>query len=569
MMGDPRRKVRDRALHHLTELAKEFFDLDDSVLRFWKSFFIRIVMKLVEVLRDESQIVVTSLLNSVEWIAPLLPMNSHQLFFLIELTLRDAAVRQAALHFCQLVVTRVDRGVIEMIHGQIIEVVLPYFFELPVDVVAVLNSLLTSLPPETASIPFLAAPPEFERMLRTFPAISKSMNKFQRVEQMCPGLLSTNPAFGKLLLEQILIMLKCERDQFDADIISVIIAGFARARRYEDDPDNIGLIWRCLWLVSGIRRSYRPNTEVIDPTNYGALVDELVRLFLRVLHRPTSIDQYYRAVTTLGDLSVLNIIVAGVGEVEAPSVSSRPVQLEDDFPGWIAAVTLRIMGLDPDDPLLPVHKLFRCYCHIVGDSVELCKFMLPYLCLFRKGNSQVRTILRGEWEQLNLMPDNIGRQIRKAFFDLFGVLQCWLVTPSIVVPAPSWTSLEIMSPEELCERACELKLFRYAFFICDSCTANDNPDLLNALRRHMGDPDAAELHNDQEVIRIPGWDDWTKEGDVEDQLVRPRTELHESCLHAVRSQLDEIRFEEAIAERNKLPVMVRWEGDSELTFPQR
>jgi hypothetical protein len=147
---------------------------------------------------------------------------------------------------------RVDRGVTELIHGQIIETVLPYFLELPVYVIAVLNNRLMSLPPDTASIPFLAAPFEFERMLKSFPIISKNMSKFQRVEQMCPELLSVNPTFCQMLLEQILILLKCVHDQFNTDIIPIIIAGLARARHFEDDPNHESLIWRCLSLVPGV-----------------------------------------------------------------------------------------------------------------------------------------------------------------------------------------------------------------------------------------------------------------------------------------------------------------------------
>jgi hypothetical protein len=63
--------------------------------------------------------------------------------------------------------------------------------------------------------------------------------------------------------------------------------------------------------------------------------------------------------------------------------------------------------------------------------------MLLCLCLFRKGNHHVRTILREEWEQLSLVPDDLGRQIRKVFFDLFEVLQQWEVMPSTVVLEPS------------------------------------------------------------------------------------------------------------------------------------
>jgi hypothetical protein len=140
------------------------------------------------------------------------------------------------------------------------------------------------------------------------------------------------------------------------------------------------------------------------------------------------------------DLFRLNIAVPGIGETESASVSSDPMQLENDLPGWIPAVTLRVMGLDPDEPFLPVHNLLRCFCHIIGDSVELCRFMLLYLCLFCKGNNHVRTILREEWDQLSSLPD-----------DLFDVPQQWEVMPSTVVTEPSWISLEIMSPEELCE----------------------------------------------------------------------------------------------------------------------
>jgi hypothetical protein len=185
------------------------------------------------------------------------------------------------------------------------------------------------------------------------------------------------------------------------------------------------------------------------------------------------------------DLVRFNIAVPRIGEVEAASVSSDLMQLENDLPGWIATVTLRVMRLDPDDPLLPIHDLFRCFCHIIGDSVELCRFMLPYLCLFRKGNSHVHTILREEWERLNSLPYDLGRQIRKTFFDLFEVLQQWEVTPSTVVAEPSWTSLEILSPEELCEWACKLERLPYALFIYKSCTANDNLDMLTWLNYIM------------------------------------------------------------------------------------
>jgi hypothetical protein len=219
---------------------------------------------------------------------------------------------------------KVDRGITELIHRHIIEALLPYFLGLPVDVIDVLNKMLMSLPPDTTSIPFLAAPFEFGKMLKNFPVISKNMSKFQQVEQMCPELLSVNPTFFKMLLEQILILLKCVYDQFNADIIPIIVEGLARARCFEDDPDNESLIWRCLSLVPGVCGLYRPDMEVSDPTHFGDLVDQLVRLFLRVLHRPTSIDQYDRAVTALRDLSRLNIAVPGIGEIEAASVSSDP-----------------------------------------------------------------------------------------------------------------------------------------------------------------------------------------------------------------------------------------------------
>jgi hypothetical protein len=128
--------------------------------------------------------------------------------------------------------------------------------------------------------------------------------------------------------------------------------------------------------------------------------------------------------------------------------------------------------------------------------------MLPYLCLFLKSNSHIRTILREEWKQLSSLPDDLGWQIRKAFFDLLEVLQQWEVTPSTVVAEPSWTSLEIMSPEELCQWACELERLTDALFIYKSCPANDNPDMLTALRRHMGDTDVAQLHHDLEDIKL-------------------------------------------------------------------
>jgi hypothetical protein len=118
-----------------------------------------------------------------------------------------------------------------------------------------------------------------------------------------------------------------------------------------------------------------------------------------------------------------------------------------------------------------------------------------------------------------------------------------------------------MSPEELCEWVCELERLPYTICIYKSCTANDNPDMLTALRRHMGDPDVAQLHHDLEDIKIPGWGNWGNDGNVTDQLLHPRVELHDSCLHEVRSQLAEIRFEQAIAEGNKLSAIVRWEGD--------
>jgi hypothetical protein len=46
-----------------------------------------------------------------------------------------------------------------------------------------------------------------------------------------------------MLLEQVLIVLKCAHDQFNVDIIPIIIAGLARAHRFEDDPGNESLIW--------------------------------------------------------------------------------------------------------------------------------------------------------------------------------------------------------------------------------------------------------------------------------------------------------------------------------------
>lgn len=455
---------------------------------------------------------------------------------------------------------------IKTLFGHVISQILPYYDEYPSIIKRIFEQLIVENGKETkvnfadiAHIPIFKEKPE----LKSIYTILQSETQIKWTEQIrgfSSQLSSSSPAFKHHLLQQLLYYLKnhsSELNELGELNIKELYSNIWNTAQQDSDHENVLMCARCMSLLPYVKDISPPEIRYIDHSQEQEIIICLITDYLvKILQDSSSIVFHDHSAFVIQELLKqlgCNELDKDEAKPTPPSPSRRkrgqsqsqnipkkncwekfpdqvqsiidpfrrsqfllkdPILKKDrfdpianlnrkiDYNTWLSSFTTELLAVSKTEE--GQSKIFyHCSC-VINDSPPLCKFILPYLIAFNKGNSGFVESLRGEFRSLLKLLDvprmhSFAVQAMRTFFQLFDTLITWEISASTTARRANWFLLNIASDMELADAAFKCELYARALLHLEY-ELFDQKDFLPkyekflcSIYQHLEDPDTLDL----------------------------------------------------------------------------
>jgi serine/threonine-protein kinase ATR len=395
-------------------------------------------------------------------------------------------------------------GTLKTLFGHIVSQVLPCYDGYPMEVKRVLTRLISDKEPitrdcfsEIAHLPFFSEKQDLRDLALKLSPGSNWDWRAQTHKLSAQVLRESSPSFRRLLLQQLLLLLKThtlELDSVAEDVRAESTRMIWELSFVERNHENLVLLARCMSFYLGFVRDIRPpEVECIDPSRKKDLILTLINNYLvpvlidgtpihsRYDHSAFSIQELLVRFSAMKDCkdplqffepevrNVIEPLTQSKYFIEAPAKASplhEPVALTLHYPDdseWPTAFVTKLFSVQKREGDLDV---FCCCLAALPDHPALASFILPYLVNYHvvAENEQFLEAIRIEWNcvsQLLHRPEKreFALTVIRHFFALFDRLSNWDISPGKCKRRANWRVLGIATDLELANAAGQCGLY--------------------------------------------------------------------------------------------------------------